>query len=202
MKGFLFLVTGWCAVKPEVFHEIYGSHCQALECGDICLNISPARSPNQQQQQQHTHYQLHHHQSFSTSSHLQHGGSLIQNIKIELGEEKSVPISILPHHNHHSQQQHPSPINMSPNNNANQSTSRQSVNIINGNPLPHMSRKAFPVSSSNKTKKLKDGVTKIKKQSVGNGGENKGRRPMNGFLLFAKDKRPELIQMYPGKDNR
>lgn len=30
----------------------------------------------------------------------------------------------------------------------------------------------------------------------------KGRRPMNAFLLFAKDKRPELIQKYPGKDNR
>jgi len=35
-----------------------------------------------------------------------------------------------------------------------------------------------------------------------NPGEPKGRRPMNAFLVYAKEKRPLLIQMYPGKDNR
>ena len=40
------------------------------------------------------------------------------------------------------------------------------------------------------------------KENQQSSSEQKGRRPMNAFLLFAKDKRPELIQQYPGKDNR
>ena len=32
--------------------------------------------------------------------------------------------------------------------------------------------------------------------------EEKERRPMNGFMLFAKRKRIELTQKFPGKDNR
>jgi hypothetical protein len=31
---------------------------------------------------------------------------------------------------------------------------------------------------------------------------DKPKRPMNGFMLFAKKFRLELIQQHPGKDNR
>ena len=31
---------------------------------------------------------------------------------------------------------------------------------------------------------------------------DKGKRPMNGFMLFAKRYRMEYMQLYPGKDNR
>lgn len=31
---------------------------------------------------------------------------------------------------------------------------------------------------------------------------SKGKRPMNGFMLFAKRYRMEYMQLYPGKDNR
>lgn len=31
---------------------------------------------------------------------------------------------------------------------------------------------------------------------------DKPKRPMNGFMLFAKKYRLELIQQHPGKDNR
>ena len=33
-------------------------------------------------------------------------------------------------------------------------------------------------------------------------GNEKPKRPMNGFMLFAKKYRLELIQQHPGKDNR
>ena len=33
-------------------------------------------------------------------------------------------------------------------------------------------------------------------------GADKPKRPMNGFMLFAKKYRLELIQQHPGKDNR
>ena len=33
-------------------------------------------------------------------------------------------------------------------------------------------------------------------------GTEKPKRPMNGFMLFAKKYRLELIQQHPGKDNR
>ena len=33
-------------------------------------------------------------------------------------------------------------------------------------------------------------------------GSEKPKRPMNGFMLFAKKYRLELIQQHPGKDNR
>ena len=33
-------------------------------------------------------------------------------------------------------------------------------------------------------------------------GEAKDRRPMNGFMLFAKSMRVELTKEFPGKDNR
>ena len=45
-----------------------------------------------------------------------------------------------------------------------------------------------PMSPAKTTKKEKD--------------PNKPKRPMNGFMLFAKKYRLELIQMHPGKDNR
>jgi len=40
-----------------------------------------------------------------------------------------------------------------------------------------------------------------KKKIVGDRVE-KPKRPMNGFMLFAKKYRIELIQQHPGKDNR
>ena len=40
---------------------------------------------------------------------------------------------------------------------------------------------------------------KRRKPLVGN---EKDRRPMNGFMLFAKSMRVELTKEYPGKDNR
>ena len=36
----------------------------------------------------------------------------------------------------------------------------------------------------------------------GGGDGNRPRRPMNGFMLFAKHHRLRLIQQFPGKDNR
>ena len=33
-------------------------------------------------------------------------------------------------------------------------------------------------------------------------GNEKDRRPMNGFMLFAKEMRVELTRLFPGKDNR
>ena len=46
---------------------------------------------------------------------------------------------------------------------------------------------------------------KLKKESSSGSSakdENKPKRPMNGFMLFAKKFRLELIQQHPGKDNR
>ena len=44
-------------------------------------------------------------------------------------------------------------------------------------------------------------AAKLKKESSAKD-ENKPKRPMNGFMLFAKKFRLELIQQHPGKDNR
>ena len=45
---------------------------------------------------------------------------------------------------------------------------------------------------------------KLKKEKAekDSGAEPKPKRPMNGFMLFAKKYRLELIQQHPGKDNR
>ncbi|EEB18790.1 conserved hypothetical protein [Pediculus humanus corporis] len=43
-----------------------------------------------------------------------------------------------------------------------------------------------------------DGNKKLKKEQD----DERPRRPMNAFMLFAKHQRPLLIQQHPGKDNR
>lgn len=70
-------------------------------------------------------------------------------------------------------------------------------------PIPH------PLQSDSGSKKSGSKAKKSKKFKESNNnsgsstnGEPKGRRPMNAFLVYAKEKRPLLIQMYPGKDNR
>jgi hypothetical protein len=40
------------------------------------------------------------------------------------------------------------------------------------------------------------------KKKLNNDRAEKPKRPMNGFMLFAKKYRIELIQQHPGKDNR
>ncbi|GAB6021461.1 HMG box-containing protein 1 [Chamberlinius hualienensis] len=40
------------------------------------------------------------------------------------------------------------------------------------------------------------------KKYVAEGANNKSKRPMNGFMLFAKQQRVQYTQLYPGKDNR
>ncbi|XP_021944399.1 HMG box-containing protein 1 isoform X2 [Folsomia candida] len=228
----------WCAVKPEVFQEIYGTQCQLLECGDICLNIS-ARSPNhannhsQPQYQTIQHHQQHHQQHPQHSafpSHINHNGNnnghqlqqqqqqqqQIQSIKMEPIDEKPVPISVVPQTHHLVMQtasmnsNNSNPAGCPSSNNANNSSNNNNgglhVSSMNINSSATMnSRKTFASPTSNSpAKKAKESKPKKASNAAGNNnpGENKGRRPMNGFLLFAKDKRPELIQMYPGKDNR
>ena len=55
--------------------------------------------------------------------------------------------------------------------------------------------KKNPVSSSGSPPQ-----SPVKKKEKDGG--DKPKRPMNGFMLFAKKYRLELIQQHPGKDNR
>ena len=109
----------------------------------------------------------------------------------------AVPISIVPSQHHH--QAHHYTI--------------QHQDPSQENSLPSGPMQPSPLMSASNNKKLVLGPvpkskTKSKKSkdpnssTASSSGEPKGRRPMNAFLLFAKDKRPELIQQYPGKDNR
>ncbi|XP_042885469.1 uncharacterized protein LOC122261740 isoform X1 [Penaeus japonicus] len=72
---------------------------------------------------------------------------------------------------------------------------------------PHTHRTVFLSPPASPSKKNRDG------RSGGGGGGgamggaeggggSRARRPMNGFMLFAKHHRLKLIQQYPGKDNR
>jgi len=238
-----FSITGWCALKPEIFHEIYGTQCQPLECGDICLSLGASRSPSIFMQHQQQHHLTHHHvTSVSNASgnpsnvlsltvmangahpglhnHHQLNGPSGITIKMEPIDEKMVPISILPQNHHHLNlhQLQSMPNSPSNNNNNNNNNSAKKGTFVSPNPLHKNSS-----NSTASNKKLKRLASDIKFQtgnnSSGGGGtagstnstngviqppveKVKGRRPMNAFLLFAKDKRPELIQMYPGKDNR
>ena len=45
-------------------------------------------------------------------------------------------------------------------------------------------------------------VAPRKKRRKPAAGNEEERRPMNGFMLFAKKMRVELTKLYPGKDNR
>ncbi|XP_064087583.1 uncharacterized protein LOC135202243 [Macrobrachium nipponense] len=65
---------------------------------------------------------------------------------------------------------------------------------------PHTQRTVFLSPPASPSKKNRDG------RGTGASGSGEGglraRRPMNGFMLFAKHHRLKLIQQYPGKDNR
>ena len=60
-------------------------------------------------------------------------------------------------------------------------------------------KKASPPQSPSVSKVTSSSSSKKEK---GEKDENKPKRPMNGFMLFAKKYRLELIQQHPGKDNR
>lgn len=60
-------------------------------------------------------------------------------------------------------------------------------------------RKGLIMSPPMSPAKLKKEKAAADKES---GAEPKPKRPMNGFMLFAKKYRLELIQQHPGKDNR
>ncbi|KAG7164015.1 HMG box-containing protein 1-like [Homarus americanus] len=67
---------------------------------------------------------------------------------------------------------------------------------------PHTHRTVFlspPASPSKKSRDVRGTGGAI---GGAEGGGNRARRPMNGFMLFAKHHRLRLIQQYPGKDNR
>lgn len=61
--------------------------------------------------------------------------------------------------------------------------------------VPHS---APPTSSATKHSPPPPSPAKVKKEKDC----DKPKRPMNGFMLFAKKYRLELIQKHPGKDNR
>lgn len=265
--------VGWCAVKPEMFQESYGSICQALEGGDICLSLNAARSPNNNvisinnnhnnnnsyiQQQQ----LLHHSPGFVNSlihgspnhivttgassnlinnnSIINAGGAALSNmhnishlhlhsgnntninnnnnslvnqpinslltsstssIKMETIDEKPIPISVLPQNQHgihpmHIMQSPPPPPLQHPQSHHQHHPQR---NLGGGAAHSRKTCAAVPMSAPGSPAKRPKDANKD-----GSTGDQpaKGRRPMNAFLLFAKDKRPELIQKYPGKDNR
>ena len=75
---------------------------------------------------------------------------------------------------------------------AKMSTQEESISLSNCNDLDMMTD-ADPSKRGNLPRK------KRKKPLLGN---EKDRRPMNGFMLFAKKMRVELTKLYPGKDNR
>lgn len=72
---------------------------------------------------------------------------------------------------------------------------------------PHTHRTVFlspPASPSKKNRDCRSGGGGGGGAMGGaeGGGGSRARRPMNGFMLFAKHHRLKLIQQYPGKDNR
>ncbi|ODN04261.1 HMG box-containing protein 1, partial [Orchesella cincta] len=263
----------WCAVKPEVFQETYGTPCQQLEGGDVCLSLTAARSPNNNNnvisinnnanflhQQQSL---LHHNSGFPNSlihgspnnvaassgvtsyssnsiintssgnlggvavnvlanmhniSHLHSGNNSNMNnnsignpsltsllptsssssMKMETIDEKPIPISVLPQNQHsgiHMQiMQSPPPPPLQ----HQQAHHHHHQRNSGGNGIGNSRKTAGSiVAPGSPAKRAKDG-----KDTPTGDQPAKGRRPMNAFLLFAKDKRPELIQKYPGKDNR
>ena len=62
----------------------------------------------------------------------------------------------------------------------------------------------FPSHLQQRTVFLSPPASPCKKtRELGGGGDgNRTRRPMNGFMLFAKHHRLRLIQQFPGMDNR
>ncbi|KAK3869259.1 hypothetical protein Pcinc_025417 [Petrolisthes cinctipes] len=65
---------------------------------------------------------------------------------------------------------------------------------------PHTHRTIFLSPPASPSKKGRGGMGAMGGGPEGTG--NRPRRPMNGFMLFAKHHRLKLIQQYPGKDNR
>ena len=71
-----------------------------------------------------------------------------------------------------------------------------------GGPLRH---NIASLLSSVRGNAMSPPMSPAKKKSTGASGSadpDKPKRPMNGFMLFAKKYRLELIQQHPGKDNR
>jgi len=203
-------------VKPEAFQETYGTPCQPLECGDVCLNASNVRSPS------------HHHPQNHQPTASSHGAPSSSSIFSSTSSPSAIIIS------HNSSNSNGPMITVSSGNHINMTSSGTSTAtslgmILKMEPIeemsvtaesPHtnhslMSSPSLPPPQGgrignagghyghvNKKLNLGNGVSSPARRPKDQTGEPKGRRPMNAFLLFAKDKRPELIQMYPGKDNR
>lgn len=67
---------------------------------------------------------------------------------------------------------------------------------------PNTHRTVFLSPPASPSKKSRDGRGSGGVIGGAEGTSSRARRPMNGFMLFAKHHRLKLIQQYPGKDNR
>ncbi|XP_071521299.1 uncharacterized protein [Panulirus ornatus] len=67
---------------------------------------------------------------------------------------------------------------------------------------PNTHRTVFLSPPASPSKKNRDGRGSGGVIGGAEGSSSRARRPMNGFMLFAKHHRLKLIQQYPGKDNR
>ncbi|CAG7833773.1 unnamed protein product [Allacma fusca] len=166
---------------PSIEVDCEPGHPFMVDKKVINVNLSVSTSPN---------LATANHQSTSANT----PPHQLSSIKLESGtslDEKMIPISVLPqtqmphhHPSHHAQQIH--------GNSASKKFASHAVVGLSGSG-------SLPVPSScipSPAKRVKEG------HQSQTPNEQKGRRPMNAFLLFAKDKRPELIQQFPGKDNR
>ena len=66
--------------------------------------------------------------------------------------------------------------------------------------MPELPKSSSPESSSVDGEKRRIPPRKKRRKPIL--GNQEDRRPMNGFMLFAKKMRVELTKQFPGKDNR
>lgn len=180
------MCLGWCAVNPEVFFETHGIRCQKLMCGDICVkffSMNTRKSPHQ-------HVIIHsslHSDGLTYNNYSGRNGSKMSVITgpASPSEMDMKPPALIMNHIPMSEMKSVSPLAHIP------------ISVVKQKPqlTPNPPSRKKSGLSSNTAKKSKS-------RDISSSSEPRGRRPMNAFLLFAKDKRPELIQMYPGKDNR
>lgn len=69
-------------------------------------------------------------------------------------------------------------------------------------PNPLVSRPGSGGERSSKVKSMSASSPPLSPAKKKDKESEKAKRPMNGFMLFAKKYRIELIQKHPGKDNR
>ena len=192
--------AGWCAVNPDIAKQRFGMPFQQLECGDLCqmpLRFAPVSSPDICDRFKRWGSQLHFLQRSVGYRYVDVESATFSGLANNFFNCIVDRFSFPPEDRgpNHSPLLSPIlPFLLSPPNTPTQK--------YQPSPAAQASLPTHPQAQVHQLAPQPFAKEAKQSRSQNSLDPDRPKRPMNAFMLFAKQHRLKLIQMHPGKDNR